>query len=308
MLGLEIQGLLPRRQEAIANKIGEVVERDLRSVDDLVNQFSDPEMQDKMVKLVSEKVRNRLEEAMPRLIPQNLARVLADLVEGIRCESRNLVPQVTESRSTFDREIEEDIARKRILAFDILLRAWLGSGIRELRFIEVLGSTRFLIGLIQVAILYYFRREDWYDKNQLKDGAITEYPRGITALEIAKQIIGRLAREAVAARFNGRLIDVGTALNEDGHLEILTANDPEALEVYRHTTAHVMAQAVKRLYPDAALAIGPAIEKGFYYDFDFPEAIGPEELAAIEQEMTRIIKEDYPLYAAKLSRAGHARC
>lgn len=140
-------------------------------------------------------------------------------------------------------------------------------------------------------------------KISLKDGAITEYPRGITALEIAKQISGRLAREAVAARFNGRLIDVGTALNEDGHLEILTANDPEALEVYRHTTAHVMAQAVKRLYPDAALAIGPAIEKGFYYDFDFPEAIGPEELAAIEQEMTRIIKEDYPLLRSELSRA-----
>jgi len=140
-------------------------------------------------------------------------------------------------------------------------------------------------------------------KITLKDGAVTEYPRGISALEIAKQISGRLAREAIAARFNGRLIDLSTPLNEDGHLEILTADDPEALDVYRHTTAHVMAQAVKRLYPDAALAIGPAIEKGFYYDFDFPEAIGPDELAAIEEEMNKIIKEDYPLLRSELSRS-----
>ncbi len=140
-------------------------------------------------------------------------------------------------------------------------------------------------------------------KITLKDGAVTEYPRGISALEIAKQISGRLAREAIAARFNGRLIDLSTPLNEDGHLEILTADDPEALDVYRHTTAHVMARAVKRLYPDAALAIGPAIEKGFYSDFDFPEAIGPDELAASEEDMNKIIKEDYPLLRSELSRS-----
>lgn len=140
-------------------------------------------------------------------------------------------------------------------------------------------------------------------KIALKDGTVKEYPRGISALEVAKQISGRLAREAIAARFNGRLVDLSTALNEDGELEILTPSDPEALDIYRHTTAHVMAQAVKRLYPDAALAIGPAIEKGFYYDFDFPEAIGPEELAAIEEEMIKIIKEDYPLLRSELSRS-----
>ncbi len=140
-------------------------------------------------------------------------------------------------------------------------------------------------------------------KITLKDGTVKEYPRGISAREVAKQISGRLAREAIAARFNGRLIDLSTALNEDGQLEILTPSDPEALDIYRHTTAHVMAQAVKRLYPDAALAIGPAIEKGFYYDFDFPEAIGPEELAAIEEEMAKIIKEDYPLLRSELSRS-----
>ena len=162
MLGLEIRGLLPRRQEAIANKIGEVVERDLLSVDDLVNQFSDPEMQDKMVKLVSEKVRNRLEEAMPRLIPQNLARVLADLVEGILVrESRNLVPQVTEfAGQHLTEEIRvSEIVRKRILAFEVIQLEGLVREVasRELRLIEVLGGVLgFLIGLIQVAIIVLF--------------------------------------------------------------------------------------------------------------------------------------------------------
>jgi threonyl-tRNA synthetase len=140
-------------------------------------------------------------------------------------------------------------------------------------------------------------------KISLKDGSVGEYPQGISAIRIAEQISGRLAREAVVARFNERLVDLNAELNEDGHLEILTARDPEVLEVYRHTTAHVMAQAVKRLYPDVALAIGPAIEKGFYYDFDFSESLGPEELAAVEEEMAKIIKEDYPLLRDELSRA-----
>jgi len=144
-------------------------------------------------------------------------------------------------------------------------------------------------------------------KISLKDGSVREHPRGISAMEIAEQISGRLAKEAVAARFNGRLVDLEAALNEDGHLEILTAKDPEVLEIYRHTTAHVMAQAVKRLYPDVALAIGPAIEKGFYYDFDFPESLGTEDLAAVEEEMARIIKEDYPLLRSELSRSEAIR-
>ena len=111
-------------------------------------------------------------------------------------------------------------------------------------------------------------------KISLKDGSVREHPRGISAMEIAEQISRRLVKEAVVARFNGQLVDLEAALNKDGHLEILTAKDPEVLEVYRHTTAHVMAQAVKRLYPDVALAIGPAIDKGFYYDFDFTESLG----------------------------------
>ncbi len=162
LLGLEIEGLLPRRQEAIANKIGEVVERELLSVEDLVSQFSNPEMQDKMVKLVSEKVRNRLEEAMPRLIPQNLARVLADLVEGILVrESRNLVPQVTEfAGQHLTEEIRvSEIVRNRILALDVMQLEGLVREVasRELRLIEVMGGVLgFLIGLVQVAIIVLF--------------------------------------------------------------------------------------------------------------------------------------------------------
>lgn len=140
-------------------------------------------------------------------------------------------------------------------------------------------------------------------KISLKDGSVREYPRGISTMKIAEQISGRLAKEAMVARFNGRLMDLSASLDEDGQLEILTSKDPEMLEVYRHTTAHVMAQAVKRLYPDVVLAIGPAIEKGFYYDFDFPESLGPEQLATVEEEMAKIIKEDYPLLRSELSRS-----
>lgn len=162
IFGLEIQGLLPRRQEAIANKIGEVVERELLSVDDLVDQFSNPEMQDKIVKLVAEKVRTRLEEAMPRLVPQNLARILGDLVEGILVrESRNLVPQVTESAGRhLTEEIRvSEIVRNRILSFEVMQLEGLVREVasRELRMIEVMGGILgFLIGLIQVAIIVLF--------------------------------------------------------------------------------------------------------------------------------------------------------
>ncbi len=136
----------------------------------------------------------------------------------------------------------------------------------------------------------------------LKDGSVREFPEGSTIREIAGSISPRLAKEALAARFNGSLVDVGRQVETDGLLEILTASDPECLDVYRHTTSHIMAQAIKRLYPGVVLAIGPSIEKGFYYDFDFPETLGPDELAAIEDEMARIIKEDLPLERREMSR------
>ena len=132
------------------------------SVDDLVGQFSGPDMQGKMVKIVSEKVRARLEEAIPRLVPQNLTRILADMVEGILLrESPALVSQVVESAGLqLNAEFRvSEIVRNRILAFDVLQMEGLVKEVaaKELRFIEVLGGVLgFLIGLIQVAIIRLF--------------------------------------------------------------------------------------------------------------------------------------------------------
>lgn len=139
-------------------------------------------------------------------------------------------------------------------------------------------------------------------KITLKDGSEKLYPEGTTGLAVAEDISKSLARNALVVRFNGTLMDVNRPLTGDGSLEILTAEDPEVLEVYRHTTAHIMAQAVKRLFPETKLAIGPAIDKGFYYDFDFVENLNPDHLPQIEAEMERIIREDYPLERREISR------
>lgn len=136
----------------------------------------------------------------------------------------------------------------------------------------------------------------------LPDGSVRRYPAGITPGDVAKDLGGRIAREAIVAKVNGRLFDLFRPLEEDASLELLTADTPEGLEVLRHSTAHVMAQAVLRLIPEAKLAIGPAIENGFYYDFELPEPLTPEKLAAIEEEMRRIVKEDYPFSRRKVTR------
>ncbi len=136
----------------------------------------------------------------------------------------------------------------------------------------------------------------------LKDGVIKKYSPGITILEIAKDIGGRLAREAVAAKVDGVLKDLSQKINEDAAIEIVTFNDEEGQIVYRHSTSHVLAQAVQRLFPDAKLAIGPAIKDGFYYDFDHKEPFKPEDLEKIEAEMKKIIKENLPFERFELSR------
>ena len=102
----------------------------------------------------------------------------------------------------------------------------------------------------------------------LKDGSIKEYDSGITVKDVAKSISAGLARVALAAEVNGEVKDLGYRLKEDSSLSLLTFNDEGGRDAYRHTTSHILAQAVKRLYPDASLAIGPSIENGFYYDFD----------------------------------------
>jgi len=136
----------------------------------------------------------------------------------------------------------------------------------------------------------------------LKDGSQREYPEGITLLQVAEDISPRLAKNAVIGVFNGKLTDLNTMIYEDGELDLLMFDNQEGAEVYRHSSAHVMAQAVKRLWPDTKLAIGPAIDKGFYYDFDSSHTFTPEDFALIEKEMDAIIKADYPFIRKELSR------
>ncbi len=137
----------------------------------------------------------------------------------------------------------------------------------------------------------------------LKDGTSMEFDNGVSVLEVAKTISEGLARAACAAKVNGEVVDLRTELQEDAELEILTFRDDEGKKAFRHTASHIMAQAVKRLYPDTKLAIGPSIEDGFYYDFDRSEAFSQEELAEIEKEMKKIVKENLKLEKFELPRA-----
>ncbi|MBU7007126.1 threonyl-tRNA synthetase [Peptococcaceae bacterium DYL19] len=136
----------------------------------------------------------------------------------------------------------------------------------------------------------------------LKDGSVKEFPKGTPVVDIAAAISQGLARNALAAKLNGKKVDLGTPVNEDSALEIITWDSEEGQDVYRHSTAHIMAQAVKNLFPGVKFGIGPSISEGFYYDFDVPENFSPEDLPRIEKEMQRIIKENYPFERMEVSR------
>ncbi len=136
----------------------------------------------------------------------------------------------------------------------------------------------------------------------LKDGSIREVEAGISVLDVAKSISGRLGREAYAAEVNGKLVDLRYVLTEDCSLNICKFEDASGLEAFRHTSAHILAQAVKRLYPSAKLAIGPAIERGFYYDFEVESTFKREDLDAIEKEMLKIVSEKLPIERFELSK------
>ena len=138
-------------------------------------------------------------------------------------------------------------------------------------------------------------------KITLKDGSVKEYGQAMSIIDIAKDISEGLARVACAGEVNGEVKDLRTVIDADCELNILTANDPKGLAVYRHTTAHVMAEAVKRVFPDAKLTIGPSIDNGFYYDFDHA-AFSRDDLDKIEAEMKKIIKEGKALERFTLSR------
>ena len=140
-------------------------------------------------------------------------------------------------------------------------------------------------------------------KITLKDGSVKEFEPGISAFEAAKQISEGLARIACVAEIDGTVCDLRTPLTADCALNILTFDSDEGKKAYRHTTSHILAQAVKRLYPEAKLAIGPAIDDGFYYDFGVDVPFTPEVLAKLEDEMKKIVKENLPIEKFELSPA-----
>jgi threonyl-tRNA synthetase len=135
------------------------------------------------------------------------------------------------------------------------------------------------------------------------DQSVREYPDGTTSLQVAQSIGERLAKEVIAAKANENLVDLQQPLGGEVNLRLIKPGDPEGLEIIRHSASHVMAQAVRHLYPGVKLAIGPAIDSGFYYDFDLPEPLKPEDLAKIESEMAKIIAADLPFERFEMSKA-----
>ena len=129
-----------------------------------------------------------------------------------------------------------------------------------------------------------------------------EFPAGVTPAEIARSVSEGLFRNALVARVNGKVTEMNAPVTADAEVEFLDFSTEEGRRAYRHSTAHVLAQAVKRIYPTARVAIGPAIENGFYYDFDFMTPINMEALSAIEAEMKKIIKENIPIVREEVSR------
>lgn len=139
-------------------------------------------------------------------------------------------------------------------------------------------------------------------KITLKDGKILEFDGEISAVDVSKEISMGLFRNALAAKVNGKVVDLEFPITEDAEVEILTKESEEGMGALRHTTAHILAQAVKRLYKDVKLAIGPSIENGYYYDFDMDTVITPEMLEDIEKEMKKIVKEDLKLERFEMTR------
>ncbi|NLU10674.1 MAG: threonine--tRNA ligase [Tepidanaerobacter acetatoxydans] len=139
-------------------------------------------------------------------------------------------------------------------------------------------------------------------KVSLKDGVEKVYQKGITLLEIAENISRKLGKEALAAKVDGVIKDLSSKVDKDCNVQFLTFEDEEGRKVFWHSSSHVMAQAVKRLFPETKLAIGPAIDEGFYYDFDRDESFTPSDLEKIEQEMAKIIAEDYAFCRKNVSK------
>ena len=130
---------------------------------------------------------------------------------------------------------------------------------------------------------------------RLPDGAVKHFDAPVTVAQVAAAIGPGLAKAALAGKVDGKLVDTSFAIDHDASLAIVTDRDPDGLELLRHSTAHLLAYAVKELFPDAQVTIGPVIEDGFYYDFSYKRPFTPEDLAAIEQKMVELAKKDEPV-------------
>jgi len=139
-------------------------------------------------------------------------------------------------------------------------------------------------------------------KLSFPDGAVKEFPKGTTTEDVAGSISPGLKKKALAGKVSGQLYDLRRPIEEDGAIEIITQDHADALEILRHSSAHLLAQAIKRLYKNVKLGVGPVIEGGFYYDVDVEEAITPEDLTAIEKEMKKIINENIEIVRKEVSR------
>ncbi len=141
----------------------------------------------------------------------------------------------------------------------------------------------------------------------LPDGSVRTAPAGTTARAVAESIGPRLAKDAVAAKVNGEIRDLSRPIHQDATLEILTPKAPDALYPLRHSSAHVLATAVRQLFPEAGIGFGPPIDDGFYYDFEVPRPFTPEDLERIEQRMHEVVKADYPFLREEVDRAEARR-
>src|SRR5438046_8289116 len=142
---------------------------------------------------------------------------------------------------------------------------------------------------------------------RLPDGATREVPEGALPRDVVASIGPRLLRDAIAVQVDGEVQDLMTPLRKGGDFRVLTEKDPESLAVLRHSGAHILATAVRRLRPEAKIGFGPAIEDGFYYDFEVEKPFTPEDLAAFEAEMRKVAADKLPFVRAEVSRADAQR-
>ena len=137
---------------------------------------------------------------------------------------------------------------------------------------------------------------------RLPDGSSRQFEGPVTVAQVAQNIAPSLAKAALAGKVNGKVVDTSFLIEQDADLAIITERDPEGLDVIRHSTAHLLAYAVKELFPEAQVTIGPVIENGFYYDFSYKRPFTPDDLAAIEKKMAELAKKDEPVTRKVLPR------